>query len=819
MRTGGHVARGATSILKVRRIIALLAGLCLLGGSAGVVAAADRASLDEPFEITADRIDYDGARQLYVATGHVRVEQTTRSLIADWVAFSTETRIGVAQGGVELIDGSDVLQAEFMVFDVDSLQGMLFEGGIEAGTQGFKIRAAEMIRTGENRFQMRDGTFTTCRCPEGQKLPWHIRARDADVELGDYGTVKNATFEVLGVPVLWIPWAFFPVKSDRETGLLLPQIELGGRSGMGGALPFFWAAHPQLNVTLTPRYYSERGFKGDAELEYVFGERSEGTFFVSGLNDARTEPSGATEDSRWGIKWLHDQELPGEWRWQTDLNLASDNFYKDDFNEFGRFRQFRFIESTTSVNRSFGESGGFGVMVGARFADDAQGLEIPGVDFVDTDDFVLQRFGEARADIQAGALVAPFGIEARLDAEAVHFRSLRNHESVFDDQGIFETATDGRFYDIGIDGSLGVPVGPLPGLTIGQGDGVFQPGEAIAERGTRVLLHPRLARSFSLGRFAEIVPEVGWHQTLYSTDDQTFAQRGLVTARVEARNRFARDFAIGDTATGAQLRHVLEPKLGWAFVSKRQQERNPLFVPTGTVSQGRLRSLSLENLTRNPSDRMDSANRIVLGVGQRFYSRNRSRGPLRLKADVQTAIDWDFVEGGLGAIYLDARVLDIGPFGARFVGAFDPGTPSLDEAGANLNYVKRFTNPWVRRLRLNVGYRYRRPIPLFLQSNRGFGAPPDTDKVSQLNLLSEIQITRRVQFRTSTIFKIAAENEFIRNEGAVEYVSKCRCWAVGGMVSIDRRDDIGGGLSIRLMGLGDSGGNLFGKGVGTGLNF
>ena len=60
--------------------------------------------------------------------------------------------VGVAEGGVELIDGRDVLQAEFMVFDVDSLQGMLFEGGIDAGTQGFKIRAEEMIRTGKYRY-------------------------------------------------------------------------------------------------------------------------------------------------------------------------------------------------------------------------------------------------------------------------------------------------------------------------------------------------------------------------------------------------------------------------------------------------------------------------------------------------------------------------------------------------------------------------------------------------------------------------------------------------------------------------------------------
>ena len=824
MQNGGHVARGATSILELRRIIALLAGLSLFLGFAGVVGAEDRATLDEPFEITADRIDYDGVRQLYVATGHVRIEQTARSLIADWVAFSTETLIGVAEGGVELIDGRDVLQAEFMVFDVDSLQGMLFEGGIDTGTQGFKIRAEEMIRTGKNRFQMRDGTFTSCRCPDGERLPWHVRARDADVELGGYGTVKNATFEVLGVPVLWIPWAVFPVKSDRETGLLFPQIEFAGRSGAGGGLPFFWAAHPQLNVTLTPRYYSERGFKGDAELEYVFGERSQGELFVSGLNDSLEEPSGATAESRWGVKWLHDQELPSEWRWQTNLNLTSDNFYSDDFNEFRRYRQFRFIESTTSLHRSFGESGGYGVMVGGRYADDVQGLEIRNisfvgdVDFVDTDDFVLQRFGEARADIQAGALVAPFGIEARLDAEAIHFQALRNHEAIFDDQGILVTANDGRFYDIGIDGSIGVPI-TGSSITLGEGDGIFQPGEAIGERGTRVLLHPRLARSFRLGDFAEVVPEIGWQQTLYSTDDQTFAQRGLVTARVEARNRFARDFSTGAAGKGAVVRHVLEPRLGWAYVSRRQQDRNPLFVPHGTVSQRRLRSLSLENLTRSPSDRMDAANRIVLGVGQRFYSRSRSRAPLRLMADVQTAIDWDFAEGGLGGIYLDARLLNIGPFRARVVAAFDPGAPALDEGGWDLDFVKRFNNPWVRRIRLGLGYRYRRPIPIFLQSNRGIGSLPDTDKVSQIDLRSQIQITSRVQFRTSTVFKIAAENEFIRNQGVIEYVSKCRCWAIGATVAVDRVDDVSGGLTIRFMGLGDGVNGLMDGGLGFGLNF
>ena len=125
----------------------------------------------------------------------------------------------------------------------------------------------------------------------------------------------------------------------------------------------------------------------------------------------------------------------------------------------------------------------------------------------------------------------------------------------------------------------------------------------------------------------------------------------------------------------------------------------------------------------------------------------------------------------------------------------------------------------MRRLRLGLGYRYRRPIPIFLQSNRGVGALPDSDKVSQINWSSQIQITSRVQLRTSTVFKIAAENEFIRNFGMIEYVSKCRCWAVGATVSVDRVDDVSGGLSIRFMGLGDGVNSLMDGGLGFGLNF
>jgi len=824
------VARRATFHFTIGVLLGVTWGvLCSATTATPAAAAQDRARLEDPFEITADRIDYDGEKQLYVATGNVRVVQSGRSLRAQWVTFSTLTRIGVAQGGVKLREDVDELEAEFMVFDVDSLQGMLFHGALDVGSEGFHVRAGEMIRTGKNTFSARDAVFSTCRCDPGKPMPWQISAKEADVELGGYGTIKNSTFDILGVPALWIPWAFFPVKSDRETGFLLPEIELGGRGGFGLGLPFFWAAHPQLNVITTQQVYSERGYKQDVELEYVFGERSGGELFVGGLHDRFYEQSGATTSSRWGMLWEHDQELPAGIRWQTDLKATSDNFYSQDFNEFRLYKNFRFIESTTNAARGFGASGGLGAMAAARFADDVQGFSYVPVggtfagDFVDNDAFILQRFAELRADAQPGTLMAPFGIEMRFDSELIHFQALRNYEDIFEDQLASPPpplpsvpqlppslqVSDGRFYDIGIDAAIG------NSNTQGERDGLFQPGEAIAERGTRVVLHPRLARVFKLGSIAELVPEMGWSQTLYKTDSRQFAERGLLTGRLEMRSRLARDYIYDD---GAALRHVLEPQLGWAYVSERHQRNNPLFVPLGTVPQTRLRTLSLENVTRNPSDRIETTNQVVLGLNQNFFWRQRRGAAARLQGTLRTAIDWDFAEEGLGDIVVEARLFQIGPVSTRLLGAFDPERGAVDEGYAEVNFRKRISNSLVHEIGLNTAYRYRRKVPEFLDTYRGLSEVGEDTSVSQINLSASIQLTAHFRLRYSTVYKLADRNEFIKNEGMVEYVSQCRCWGVGVSVNYETRDGISGGIMIRFLGLGDDNSDLFTGGIGAGVN-
>ncbi len=789
--------------------------------AANLAAADERARMDEPFEITADRIHFDDARNLYVAEGHVRVDQASRRMKARWLAFSTETRIGVAEGDVELVDGPDRLHAEFMVFDVDTLHGMLFQGSMESGKSGFHVRAKELVRTGENTFTVRDGVFSTCRCDPGERLPWEIRSQDAEIEIGGYGTVKNATFNVLGVPVLWVPWAFFPIKSERETGLLPPTVAFGGRGGANVGLPFFWTARPQLNVILTPHYFAERGYKQDVELEYVFGKRSEGRLFLAGLyKDRQYQDSTRSDTKRWALLWEHDHELPGDWRWQTDLNLFSDNLYSDDFVELRLYKTFRFIESTSNVARDFGGSGGFGAMVAARYADDVQGSS-----FDDRDDVLLQRFAEARSDIQPGTLVAPGGIEMRLDSALIYFSAVRSDQSRFGSSSLdpTESRNDGRFYDFGVDGLFDDLPSP-PGAGVDDGvdflsNGSFQPGEPLAERGVRWIIHPRLARPFQLGGLAEFTPEVGWQQTLYRTEHHQFAERGLLTARARLRTRLARDYIADD---GRALRHILEPGLGWALVSQQRQRSNPLFVPDPLLDQSRLRALSLESVTRNPSDRIESVNQLVLSLAQRFFVRDRKGRAARLRADLTTAVDWDFAdEGGLGNLYVEGRLFPTGPFSSRIRGAFNPETTVFEEAEVGLNFHLHELGGLLGRTTLSTTYRYRSRVPQFAESVRGTATSIQTSDTTldQLDWTARVELSERVRLRYSGIYSFADDSGFIRNRGILDYVSKCRCWGVGLSVSHEREQGYGGGIEFRFIGLGDGTGNLFDSGYSIGQNF
>src|SRR5262245_2663118 len=262
----------------MRRFAALLAASAVwLAAGVRAVGAQEPESTKPPppaeatpapeFTLTADTVNYDSERDLYEATGNVKIVQADgRVLTADWLVFNGTTRTGVASGDVVVSGAQNTVRAQFVAVDLRSTVSVALQGSMDNPTPGFVVNAEVIERTGVDTFEIERGNFTTCRCPpESERRPWAIEAKEASVEVGGYAVGKDLWFKVLDVPVLYTPWLIFPVKTERQSGFLMPSFTQSSRNGSEISLPFFWAPTDNLNLILTPQWVSRRGMASTVE--------------------------------------------------------------------------------------------------------------------------------------------------------------------------------------------------------------------------------------------------------------------------------------------------------------------------------------------------------------------------------------------------------------------------------------------------------------------------------------------------------------------------------------------------------------------------
>jgi len=810
-------ARKVIAALPLRRVAAALTffvGLVVAAPGEAQTPDFDFGAREEPVEIRADSIEYRYPDDVYVAEGNVRVVQGNRTLTSNWATFSGRTRIGAASGDVVYRDGRDLLTARFAQFGVDSLEGVVLGANLDLGERGLRVAAEELVRTGQDRYHLLNARFTACRCPDpDERRPWEMVAATSDVELGGYGTSRNTTVEVLGVPVVWLPWIMYPVKTERQTGLLMPEFSLGGRNGFTAGLPVFWAPLRNLNVMATPHFSARRGFKQDLGVETVYGARSRtrlrGAFAhedskrhapVPAVRDVVEDPARTPAQSvngnsirdRGFVALEHDQDLPGGVRLKADAAWMTDNEYVLDHTDLASHKRDRFLQSVAFATRSFGEDKRFGVQVASWFADDLQSRE-----GLDRDEFLLQRFADVEAQWLTGSMEGLAGLTAGFDVDYQYFGRRKDPSDVM----VFGSTnlTADRFYDVGIDAttrsSVSTASGPvaIPGYL----SGVFEEGEPLADRGHRLTLYPRLGRPARFFDVLETFTEAGYRQTLYWTERQGFEKRGQITGRSEVAMRLSREFASpGQTPR----RHELVPKLEWAFVdSERGQSTNPLFTPRTKAEQFRLRQRQLDSLALDPADEVRTTNRVSLRFDNRLY-RGRGRSE-RLAGEFGFGFDYDIHGSNVGHIVAEGRRIRVGPGRARFQLAYEAGKQRLDEGYAEI------AMPLFGKARTVVRYRYIRHAPEFFELFNSDlfddGRARRYDEVSQISASLTVPLLDRfvLNYRMNYSF---AGSEFLTNSASLDYISRCDCWALGVQVNSSRNEQVSYRLRYSILGFGDN---------------
>ncbi len=215
---------------------------------------------------------------IYKLHGDAEIHYRDYILRADDVTYNSDTGEATAVGHFTLDGGpnDDHIKASHATYnltaetgrfyDVTGTTGMRFHGKtvVLTSTAPFAFTGKVVEKNTPEHYLVYDGTITTCELPRPN---WMFRARKVTVDVGGNAVIRNSSFLLHGIPILYFPYATHPVSHEaRETGFLVPTAGRSSTNGNEIGDAFYWAINRTMDATIGAEYFSKRGWSQRGEF-------------------------------------------------------------------------------------------------------------------------------------------------------------------------------------------------------------------------------------------------------------------------------------------------------------------------------------------------------------------------------------------------------------------------------------------------------------------------------------------------------------------------------------------------------------------------
>ena len=506
---------------------------------------------------------------------------------ADQITGRPDRDINMDQG-VEIIRGKTLIQADHMHYDMveDKVEAsghvrVAKEGNVFTGTElRLKLDTGEgvmqspiykLIRKNAHGkadridFQSQDlatvigGYYTTCSQPEPD---WYLRTGSLTLDNGrEIGVAKDAVLVFKGVPLAGTPHISFPLSDERVSGFLAPTIATSTSGGLEVTTPYYWNIAPNRDFVLAPHFITRRGLMLGGTARYLGEQYSGQTRFEV------IDRDNQTNESRYAISSRHKEDLGSGLTFTSNLNVASDNNYAQDF-PFSHVWAYQPGVSRRVLPRDLR------------------------VDYGSQDSNASVRVIEYQ-------ILQDSNLSAKILAPYSRLPQLR-YNYYGDNEGNLSWSVASeftRFYN-----SM-VPVVGMP------------------RQGDRMVLNPRLTYNYSSGGFF-IRPSVSAHETVYRLDDTADSamkapSRFLPTISIDSGLIFEREASLfGNAAV-----QTLEPRLFYTRTPYKRQDS--LLYPNFDSSEADFNYATVFRENRFVgSDRIGDSNQLTPALMTRYLETN-----------------------------------------------------------------------------------------------------------------------------------------------------------------------------------------------------
>lgn len=736
---------------------ASLAGVflaCALPAVAAQITSPARQSADSKIDLTADKLESGNGSNQIEASGNVEIKREGMTLKADEVRYNRVTEDVEAKGKVRVDDPAwKVKSADSIQLNLGQETGEIHNGDLFLEDGHISMTGRRFQKFGGQTYHVDDGFFTTCLCESGAPS-WKFSAEQMDLALDGVGTVKNAYFYVLDYPVFYLPYGYFPINTERQTGLLFPRFGSSSEDGFRFAQPFYWAISKSSDATIEFDMETRSRFGFIGEYRTIFERQSDFFIHSSYFNEGwrkneeddivdRTIADPTIPQNRWSVVASHRYATPGDWLTFSDFAAFSDDLFTreliDRFDLPGKqgsdLRRSRFSESRFGLFKNWGDAFVRGEW---KFYQD----------FIQSDSITLQR--TPHIAYWGRRFTGGFPLEFRWRAEGVNY--------------LRRKGGDGLRFDLRPE--------------------VVLPFRALSHLFGALSVAPR--------------------ETMYHLYSPVSSDRNMSRELVEIRGNIAtavnRIFAFERFGL-SRVKHVLEPELSYLFVPGVHQDRIPVMDEIDRIRRRHVLTFALTNRLWGktssgvPPAADSNVEQLSAGV----------IGDVRRMAALRLALSYDIDKerkGGdsLSDLDINMRFTPLTFIDVAFDGGVNPGAWEISQARLTFSItdprpLRQTLDPDFNRPNsLSLSYQYLRRGPnSFLaadaninldrmedcvnhpQDPRCPGTRFDRNTVGNLGGSALYHLTDNLLVNFNSTYD-ARDGRFIGFRVATKFLSFCECW-------------------------------------------
>lgn len=333
-----------------------------------------------PLLLQADELIYDNQNNRVTALGNVEIYYNDYTLLADKVIYDQGLNRLTAEGNVRIKEPSGaIVNAERITLTDDFREGFINSLKIVSDDDS-RIAARRAIRVDGNVTIFENGVFTPCKPCEKhpEKAPlWSVKAAKViHDQAAQRITYENATFDILGVPIFWMPYFHHADPTvKRRSGFLIPGYQQSEDLGFAVTIPYYLTIAPNMDLLFDPTYSERQGVLYKGEFRHRLANGAYNLKFAAIDQKAGEEIDRNHEGFRGSLQSVGRFEF-GSW-WQAGWNVTIES---DD--TFRRFYKLDSILKTDRVSSLYLEGVGdrsylgvFAYHFGGLIADDISNSE------------------------------------------------------------------------------------------------------------------------------------------------------------------------------------------------------------------------------------------------------------------------------------------------------------------------------------------------------------------------------------------------------------------------------------------------------------